>query len=346
MALLLEDAETADGVPWGADTRELIVRFGWPTHWSRSFGRPGSLERPPVVGHEPSPSFWLLPTPALVPPWADVTELRWDPVLERPPARYAPPYAAGFAPIVQAQFARFLRGDTTLTIGAFDLPPDSTFATRPLDVRLAVAKDPATPVVVGPPPTTGPLGVATVRSEWRPAVLSLEGVGVGVGVGVGTPWVARRRAMAPPDPAGLPPVVSDILLFVPHDVLPKSLDAALPAALRAPVVQVGQQVGLYWEMYDAPDSTAPVELAVATTKAHFRDAVPYPVGRAQCPPRSRSLATVRWREEPDAPPRGMGRAIVLDLRSLSRGHYVVSVQVSVAGVPRGCSSREFRIVGR
>jgi hypothetical protein len=339
MALLLEDAETADGVPWGADTRELIVRFGWPTHWSRSFGRPGSLQRPPVLGHEPGPSFWLLPTPALAPPWADVTELRWDPRMERPPARYAPPYAAGFAPIAQVQFARFLRGDTTLTIAAFDLTLDSVVATRPVNVRLAVARDPATPVVVGPPPP-GPIGVATVRSEWRPAVLSLEGVAVG------TRWVARRRAMAPLDPARLPPVVSDILLFMPYDVLPESLDAALPAALRAPVVQVGQQVGLYWEMYDAPDSTAPVELAVAATKAHPKDEVPYPVGRAECPPRFGSLVTVRWREEPDAPPRGMGRAIVLDLRSLSRGHYVLSLQLSVAGEPRGCSSREFRIVAR
>ncbi len=169
-------------------------------------------------------------------------------------------------------------------------------------------------------------------------MLSLEGIGVG------TPWVARRRAMAPRDPAGLPPVLSDILLFAPYDVLPESLDAALPTALRAPVVQVGRQVGLYWEMYNAPDSTAPVELAVVVTRAHSRDEVPYPVGRAQCPPQFASLVTVRWREEADAPPLGLGRAIVLDLRSLSRGHYEVSVQMSVAGEPRGCSSREFRIV--
>ena len=240
--------------------------------------------------------------------------------------------------MAQAQFARFLRGDTTLTIAAFDLTVDSVFATRPIHLRLAVAKDPATPVVVGPPPPAGPLGVATVRSEWRPAVLSLEGIGVG------TPWVARRRAMAPRDPAGLPPVLSDILLFAPYDVLPESLDAALPTALRAPVVQVGRQVGLYWEMYNAPDSTAPVELAVAVTRAHSRDEVPYPVGRAQCPPQFASLVIVRWREEADAPPLGLGRAIVLDLRSLSRGDYEVSVQMSVAGEPRGCSSREFRIV--
>jgi hypothetical protein len=46
-------------------------------------------------------------------------------------------------------------------------------------------------------------------------VLSLEVVGVD------TPWVARRRVMTPLAPGGWPPVVSDILLFAPAEVLPE-----------------------------------------------------------------------------------------------------------------------------
>jgi hypothetical protein len=316
------------------------MRFGWPTHWSRSFDRLDRRERPPIFGHEPSPSFWLLPAPALAEPWADVTELHWDPAMERPPARYAPPYAAGFAPIGRVQFARFRRSDTTLTIAAFDLTPDSVFTTRQVDVRLAVARDPTTPVVVGRASPARPRGVLVVRSPWRPAVLSLEAVGVD------TPSVARRRAMTPPDPGGLPPVVSDILLFAPADVLPESLEAALPAALGAPVVQVGQRVGLYWEIYDAPTSTAPVEIAVTAMKARSRGDAPYPVGRPWCPFPVESPVRLRWREGPGARPHGAARAVALDLRSLSRGPYVVTVQVSVAGRPRGCSSRELRVGAR
>jgi hypothetical protein len=340
MALLLEDAETADGLPWGADTRELLVRYGWPTSWSRSFDRPGSLEPPRILGHEPSPSFWLLPAPALAEPWADVTELHWEPAMERPPARYAPPYAAGFAPIGRAQFARFRRRDTTLTIAAFDLTPDSVFRTLPVDVRLAVARDPRTPAAVGRESPSKPRGVLAVRSPWRPAVLSLEAVGVDI------PWVARRRAMAPPDPGGLPPILSDILLFAPGDVLPESLEAALPAALGAPVVPAGRRVGLYWEMYDTPDSTGPVEIGVTAMKAHSKADAPYPVGRPWCPFPVESPVRLRWREEPGARPRGAARAVALDLRSLSRGRYVVTIQVSVAGRPRGCSSRELRVTDR
>jgi hypothetical protein len=341
MAILLADAETPDGILWGADTRELVVRFGWPTRWSRSRDQRSSLGPPPILGHEPSPSFWLFPEPALAEPWADVTEVRWDPAMERPPARYAPPYAAGFAPIERVQFARFRRNDTTtLTIAAFDLTPDSVLSRRPADVRLAVGRDPMTPPVVGQVAPASGRGVVAVRSPWMPAVLSLEAVGVDVS------WVARRRAMTAPAPAGLPPLVSDILLFAPGEMLPESLEAALPAALRAPVVQVGQRVGLYWEMYDEPDSGAPVDMSVTVMKGRWKGDVPYPIGRPWCVLSGESPVRLRWREEPGTRPRGAARAVALDLRSLSKGRYVVTIQVSVAGRPRGCSNRELRVVAR
>ena len=113
MALLLERAATVDDISAGSDTRELLVRFGWPRYWSRAVPPPGSMSPPAILGHEPSPSFWLFPVPALAEPWADVTKVRWDPETERPPARYAPRYTAGFAPIGQLQLARFRRGDST-----------------------------------------------------------------------------------------------------------------------------------------------------------------------------------------------------------------------------------------
>jgi hypothetical protein len=337
MALLLEDAETPDGVPWGTDRRELVVRFGWPTHWSRSFEQRAGLDPPPILGHEPEPSFWLFPAPALTDPWGDATAVRWKPDKEHPPARYAPPYAAGFAPIDRVQFARFQRGDSTLTVAAFDLTPDSVFATRRADVRLAVARDPATPVLVGRESPAKTRGVLTVRSPWRPTVLSLEAVGLD------TSRVARRRAMTAPDPMGVPAAVSDILLFAPADVLPGSREAALSTALSAPVVHPGQRVGLYWEMYDEPDSTTAVEIAVTRMKAGSKGDPPYPVGRPWCPLTVESPVRLRWREEPGSRPRSIGRSVALDLRSLPQGRYVITVQTSVAGRPRGCSSREVRV---
>jgi hypothetical protein len=235
------------------------------------------------------------------------------------------------------QFARFRRGDSTLTVAAFDLTPDSVFATRPVDVGLAVARDPTTPVLFGRESPAKTHGVLTVLSPWRPAVLSLEAVGLD------TSRAARRRAMTAPDPMGLPAAVSDILLFAPADVLPGSWEAALSTALSAPVVHPGERVGLYWEMYDQPDSTTTVEIAVTRMKAGSQGDPPYPVGRPWCPLTVESPVRLRWREEPGSRPRGIGRSVALDLRSLPPGRYVITVQTSVAGRQRGCSSREVRM---
>ena len=166
-------------------------------------------------------------------------------------------------------------------------------------------------------------------------------------VGIDTPWVARWRAMTPPDPGGLPPLVSDILLFAPGQVLPASLEAALPAALDAPVARVGKRLGLYWELYDQLDEpNVAVEIRVSVMKPRSRSDEPSPAGRPECPFQAESPVSLRWREEPGTHSRGAGRAVALDLRSLSRGRYVVTVQVSAAGRLRGCSSRELEIIGR
>jgi hypothetical protein len=255
--------------------------------------------------------------------------------MERPPARYAPPYATALAPITGVQFARFRRGDTTLTVAALDLSVDSGLSSGPIDAHLAVARDPATPVEVGRASLAGPFGLVSVRSSWRPAVVSLETMKADTGP------IGRRRFMLPPDPAGLPPVLSDILLLAPRPDLPRSLDEAAGAALRPAQVRQGRRVGLYWEMYEVPDSV--IEVAVTVTKARSRREAPYPVGRPVCPPRAASLVTVRWQEAPESRPRGAARSITLDLRRLSRGRYLVAIQISQAGQPRGCSSRELQI---
>jgi hypothetical protein len=337
MALLLEDAANPYGVFWSTDMRELLIRFGWPTHWARSSPRAGSLEPPVVTGHEADPSFWLFPRPFHTEPWSDVTAVRWEPARERPPARYAPPYAADLVPITGVQFARFRRGDSTLTLAAVDLARDSPFADGSAEVRLAVARDRATPAEGGRAQSGGPRTVVLVGSRWRPAVLSLEVVNADSGP------IGRRRVMLAPDPAGLLPDLSDILLVSPDGELPKSLDQAAAAALRPAVIRKGRRVALYWETYATSDSTEPLEVAVTVTKSRSKDKEPYPVGRPHCPARVASPVTVRW-EESGAASRRVARSIALDLRKLSRGRYVVAIQISQAGRPRGCSSREFHIV--
>ena len=167
-------------------------------------------------------------------------------------------------------------------------------------------------------------------------MLSLEALGVD------TPWVARRRAMAPPDPGGLQPTISDLLLFAPSDPLPRSLDATLPAALSGSVVRRGERLGLFWEIYEESDSAVTVEIAVTPKEGPKGDG-PYPIGRPSCPFAAQSPVRLRWVEERSTRPVGPARSVALDLGSLSQGRYVVSVELSGASRVHGCSSREFGV---
>jgi hypothetical protein len=112
------------------------------------------------------------------------------------------------------------------------------------------------------------------------------------------------------------------------------------------VAQIGQRVGLYWEIYDEPESTAPLEITVTAMKARWKGDQPYPVGRPWCPHPVESPVKLSWREQPGTRPRGSARALTLDPHWLSPGRYVVTVQLSVAGQPCGCSSRELRVAAR
>ena len=105
----------------------------------------------------------------------------------------------------------------------------------------------------------------------------------------------------------------------------------------------GHRVGLYWEMYDRPDSAAAIEIAVTRLKRDHHREPPYPVGRPSCPLGKETPVRLRWVEEPATRPQRAGRSVVLDLRTLSKGRYAIALQMSVAGHPEGCSSREVEI---
>ena len=67
MSRLEQQARSAYNLSWGSDVEELLMRFGWPTWWTRdnpsSIASPGP---PAIVGHEPSPSFFFHPSSRLL----------------------------------------------------------------------------------------------------------------------------------------------------------------------------------------------------------------------------------------------------------------------------------------
>src|SRR6266581_3495120 len=82
---------------WADDLRDVLLRYGWPTWWTRDPPRSPMIESEPrITGHDPSPAFHFTSgSRALDDPTGAKPE-DWS--LDAPQARerYAPPYAATF----------------------------------------------------------------------------------------------------------------------------------------------------------------------------------------------------------------------------------------------------------
>ncbi len=334
MARMIRDA-TSPHLSWGDDLVQLVVRYGWPTWWTRPFGRPGDIETPAILGHEPSPSFFFFADPSVPPDTLDGEtwkEPAWDTMRERPASRYAPPYARAFGEIRHAQVARFRRGGGFLTIGAFNLRPDSLFTGAEPTVALAVARDPRTPPVVGPALFPQSTGIIAVRAPWAPAIVSIEAREDK------DRRAARLRVLATRPARWL----SDVLLFIPGEELPESLDVALPLAVRGIEVPPGRNVGLFWETYGEPGGDS-VDVEVKVVRGSGGDGRPPALGRAECAPQGKAPVAVRWRDAA-APTGPRARAVIVDLSALDPGRYVVGVAITGTG-GSACASRDLEIGG-
>ncbi|HEX5386206.1 MAG TPA: hypothetical protein VFW66_05885 [Gemmatimonadales bacterium] len=356
----LEHADTPHDLGWGPDMRELIVRYGWPTSWTRAFPAPGHTDDPPVSGQEPSPSFWFFAAPVLAPERGGAAEpVHWELERERPRARYAPPYARAFGEIRRAQIARFRRADGALTVAGYDLTGDTTVGAGPVRVALAVARDAGTPAAVGAP-SEASAGAVAVRSPWVPVLVSLEARDTG------DRRAARARALASEGDldtaAGESPgtaaasasragarsafALSDLLLFRPDSAgASRNGAAVLPAPLASASVPEGGLVGVYWEVYGAA-STDSLAIEVRARRAKSHGDVPAALGTHGCAGEGASSMRIRWMAEAPPDARTPGRSVVLDLKSLPARWYTLTVAVSVPGWAPVCTARELEITGR
>ena len=119
-----ERAATPHLLSWGDDAAELVLRYGWPTAWSRVMTSSVGATDPSIIGHDPSPSFAFAPGRWLSDSLKPLEQDAWDLESPRAEARYAPRLVRRVASVA-AQFARFRRGDSTLLVAAFAAKDDS-----------------------------------------------------------------------------------------------------------------------------------------------------------------------------------------------------------------------------
>jgi len=320
------------GMSWGWDLAELGVRFGWPEKWTQfSNARIHAVEHPSVSGHDREPAYHFLPT-RLPPDRLElVADSAWELKRTPPQEQYSPSYTRGFF-LLDAQVARFRRGDSTLVIAAYDVREDTLFRPRRLTVALVSATDEAALPAMVKLDSAPVAHVLMLTTQSQPQLVSVELLADSVAA---ARWrYGYGELSLHPDRLS----VSDLLFVDGADGLPDDLAAAIPRAHGMTAFSRSAKIGLFWELYGkAPvDSALPVSLTITPIEAgFFRRAL-----RAlKIAPRATPL-NIRWQEN-GASGVLSARSVLLDLSLVPPGKYEVKLEVGT--VQPAQASRVIRV---
>ncbi len=321
-------AQSTDGISWGYDLREILIRYGWPTGWERTRDWGPTAGPPPLVSHYSSAPHYLLPPhETLIDETATAGE--WEAEEPRSRTGYNIPLADSiarwFSPLAH-QVAVFRRGDEAVVVAGYELPRDSV-AEGAL-VRAGLALLPTTDLLAEPVVAIDEEGAVTgalmSRVPARPALMSLE---------IMVP--SERRLARARYGLELQPVapglvsLSDLLLFDPSGTLPDSLPAAVPLMRGSDHGEPGEQIGIYWEIYgldsrENPTVTMSLRLLEGRRGWLRRLAERAGLLREVAPIR------LRWNEPTIAGPY-MPRSITVEVPTVDPGRYTLELTVEADG---------------
>jgi hypothetical protein len=281
-----------------------------------------------VTGHEPEPGFHFFLTQRPPDTLAQIADSLFEIKQFPPREQYAPPYARYFGEL-DAQVARFRRGDSTRIVAAYDLSTDTIFSRHKFAAALVAMGSEATPPSISQVDESPPRNVITVSTPWKSQLIGVELLAKDSAA------AARWRtgfAEIPLDSAKIS--LSDLLFVDGSPSLPSDLNEAIPRAHGGTKFRRDQQIGLFWELYGKTpaDSALPISLTITPIgEGFFRRAF-----RAlRIVPKVAPL-NIRWQENGAA---GVlsARSVLLDLSQLSAGKYAVKLEV--ANNPLAVASR-------
>ena len=323
MAELIRTSRYPHDLAWGDDSQELLVRYGWETHWSReipSLSNPSDVH---VVGHEPTPAFDFVPNAEALsaPDSAEASD--WELHDHLAQSRYAPRYARSMTDLAH-QVAFFRRGDSAVVVAVFDVAGDTAFAHDSISAALAVA-DAAAPdsALVVRDGDARRRDVLMAAAPWQPLVVSVEARDSAAR------RVARARRVVRPPASGGRVTISDLLLFDDPATLPASLEDVVTRARGTVRVDRRTPVGVFWEMYGVNPSGETLAYSLTVTREgtswYRRAAEKLKVVDRRAPVR------MQW-EEPSAQTHATrSRALAVDFSTLPEGRYRIELTLEAGG---------------
>jgi hypothetical protein len=329
MALIHERSANAHGISFGDDSRELLLRFGWPEWFTRHEVGTAAFTSFAVTGQEREPAYYFFP---------DVPNLRnarpgahwW--LRGRPvPSRYAPRHVERLTPL-QHQLGRFARGDSLLIVAAFSVA-DTILERDTFVSALSVLRDDTVRVIA----RTRARSIAGTAPN-DTLIVSVEMLGDS------SRHAARARyTVAPLACDGR--CLSDLLVIDPTRVDSSAgpVDAAR-AAYPDLRISGSAPVGVYFELMPAASGAParPASFSLTVTPIHVSIA-------------RRIAASLRLADRPEAvrmrsqgvmgaPGAGNGRIITLHIPSSARGRYRIQLTVTPPDGNAVTASREIEIV--
>lgn len=327
--VLQQNAVNTYGLSWGGDLAELILRFGWAEKWTQEPpNNPYPGGQPSITGHEREPGYHFFLTQRPPDSLSLIADSVFDIYQFPPREQYAPTYTRWFLRL-DAQVARFRRGDSTRIVAAYDVSSDSIFGRKRFAAALVATGDTAAIQSKAEVAESPSRNVLTVSTPWKDQLIGVE-------------LLAKDSAAAARWRSGFAEIpldsgrisVSDLLFVDGAPDLPADLDEATGRAHGGTKFQRNTKIGLFWELYGkAPaDSTLPISLTITRVDEGL-------LSRAfqalRIAPKTMPL-NIRWQEN-GASGVLSPRSIVLDLSMVPAGKYVVKLQAG--NDPKASSSR-------
>lgn len=327
MTQLVQQARSAHDLAWGADMAQLMLRYGWPTAWSRSPPSTYDAGRVSVIGHEASPSFEFIPSARALQDPLRAEARDWVPLAARPTTRYAPLYARHLRELTP-QIAWFSRGDSAVLVIAYDVREagDTVFIRDSVAASVALSRGPSD-LAVARAAIVGRHGALVVPSARSPALVSVE-----VRDSALRALARGRLATRPPSDSA----ISDLMLFERDGDLPDTFERAAARALGTLRVSRSAPFGLYWELY------GPLAAASDVTYALTVERVSASMVR-RLAERIRLAQPVRpVRQSFDEARATASRSLLVDVSHIPAGKYRLTLRVT-AGARAASASREIDV---
>jgi hypothetical protein len=297
---------THHGMVGSRDYFEMLQRYGMETSYARRPPKEGYDVN--VVGLEPKPSYAFL---------APLEEGKWPPEAEKPASRFSTTrFAKSIGTLQNVQLARFRRGDSLVVVAGFNaVVNDTMFSSPAVAAGISLSNSPTARTATTIQPAPGGRGSLGVRGKGG-GVVSVELMDS----------VHRSFSIYRLPVDSTPAAISDLLITVPGDSLPESLEDATKIVWPGLRVPVGGTVGLYWETYGATaaDSLLSVTLSVEPVKPGFFGRLTQSIGlKSKVPP-----LRLNWSRRVEGGVDFAAHSVEVDLSRLKTGSYVVTVELS------------------